>query len=140
MTVLRVRGRALPDGELVDLYADGDRWTSDPVKNAALVAEGWLVPGLVDAHTHPGTLEAGGAFDEKVLRGHLLDHRDSGVTLLRSPGLAGEPPEWFGSDPELPRAVHAGPLGLLSMVNSLTVGGGAPTTPTCRQWLRPRRR
>ena len=50
MTVLRVRGRALPDGEFVDLYADGDRWTTDPVAGAELVAAGWLVPGLVDAH------------------------------------------------------------------------------------------
>jgi hypothetical protein len=45
---LRVRGYALPHGEYVDLYADGDRWTTDPVQNAELVAEGWLVPGLVD--------------------------------------------------------------------------------------------
>lgn len=28
MVIIRVRGRALPDGEYVDLYADGDRWTS----------------------------------------------------------------------------------------------------------------
>lgn len=29
--IVRVRGRALPDGEYIDLYADGDRWTPDPV-------------------------------------------------------------------------------------------------------------
>jgi hypothetical protein len=40
MTVLRVRWRALPDGELVDLFADGERWTTDPVPGAELVAEG----------------------------------------------------------------------------------------------------
>ena len=57
--VARVRGYALPDGEYVDLYADGDRWTTDPVPGAELVAEGWLVPGLVDAHTHPGAEFAG---------------------------------------------------------------------------------
>jgi imidazolonepropionase-like amidohydrolase len=54
VSVLRVRGRALPDGEPVDLYADGDQWTTDPVPAAELVAEGWLLPGLVDAHTHCG--------------------------------------------------------------------------------------
>ena len=48
VTVLRVRGHALPDGGFVDLYADGDRWTTDPVPGAELVAEGWLLPGLVD--------------------------------------------------------------------------------------------
>jgi Amidohydrolase family len=45
--VLRIRGFALPDGGPVDLYADGDRWTTDPVANAELVAEGWVLPGLV---------------------------------------------------------------------------------------------
>jgi hypothetical protein len=29
--------------------------------------------------------------------------------MIRSPGLAGDPPAWFGRDPDLPRAVHAGP-------------------------------
>ena len=41
-----MRGRGLPDGEPLDLYADGDRWTTDPVAGAELVAEGWLLPGL----------------------------------------------------------------------------------------------
>jgi imidazolonepropionase-like amidohydrolase len=109
MTVLRVRGRALPDGEFVDLYADGDRWTTDPVPDAELVAEGWLLPGLVDAHTHPGAELPGDPLDDKILRADLDRHVDSGVTLIRAPGLAGNPPDWFGVDPELPRAVHAGP-------------------------------
>ena len=109
MTVLRVRGRALPDGEPIDLYADGDRWTTDPVRNADLVAQGWLLPGLVDAHTHPGAEAPGDPLDEKVLRDDLRRHVDSGVTLIRSPGLAGEPPAWFGADPDVPRALHAGP-------------------------------
>jgi cytosine/adenosine deaminase-related metal-dependent hydrolase len=54
--VLQIRGFALPGGDQVDLYADGDRWTTDPVTSAELVAEGWLLPGLVDAHTHPGAV------------------------------------------------------------------------------------
>jgi imidazolonepropionase-like amidohydrolase len=107
--VLRVRGRALPDGEPVDLYADGDRWTTDPVAGAELVAEGWLIPGLVDAHTHPGAETPGDALDETLLRDDLRAHVRAGVTMIRSPGLAGEPPEWFGRDPDVPRAVHAGP-------------------------------
>ena len=106
--MIRIRGNALPTGEVVDLYADGDRWTSDPAPNAELV-EGWLLPGLVDAHTHPGAEKPGDALDETLLREDLRRHLDAGVTAIRAPGIAGDPPEWFGQDPDLPRAWHAGP-------------------------------
>jgi imidazolonepropionase-like amidohydrolase len=109
MAVLRIRGYALPTADPVDLYADGDRWTTDPVPHAELVAEGWLLPGLVDAHTHPGAEEPGKPMDEEVLRDDLRAHLAAGVTLIRAPGLAGDPPAWFGQDEESPRAVHAGP-------------------------------
>jgi imidazolonepropionase-like amidohydrolase len=109
VVITRIRGYALPDGEYVDLYADGDRWTTDPVPGATLAGEGWLVPGLVDAHTHPGAVEPGQPMDAVLLREHLHRHVDAGVTLIRSPGLAGEPPPWFGEDPDVPRARHAGP-------------------------------
>jgi imidazolonepropionase-like amidohydrolase len=109
VSVLRVRGYRLPTGEVVDLYADGDKWTTDPVADADLAGEGWLLPGLVDAHTHPGAEAPGTAFDEHLLRADLGEHVAAGVTLIRSPGLAGQPPDWFGADPDLPRAVHAGP-------------------------------
>ena len=109
MSVLRVRGYALPSGQFVDLYADGDRWTTDPVPGADLVGEGWLLPGLVDAHTHPGAEEPGKPLADELLRTDLREHATAGVTFIRSPGLAGDPPGWFGQDPDLPRAVHAGP-------------------------------
>ncbi len=109
MSVLRVRGYALPDGQYADLYADGDRWTTDPVPGAELAGEGWLLPGLVDAHTHPGAGEPGKPLADEMLRDDLRDHVAAGVTFIRSPGLAGDPPDWFGQDPDLPRAVHAGP-------------------------------
>ena len=109
MSVLRIRGRALPDGEPADLYADGDRWTADPVAGAELVADGWLLPGLVDSHTHPGAEVPGQPLDDELLRKDLVEHVAAGVTMIRSPGLAGDPPAWFGRDEDLPRAVHAGP-------------------------------
>lgn len=109
MSVLRVRGYALPEGEPADLYADGDRWTDDPVPGAETVAEGWLLPGLVDAHTHPGTSGPGKPLEETLLRDDLRAQLAAGVTMIRSPGLAGDPPGWFGRDGDVPRAVHAGP-------------------------------
>jgi imidazolonepropionase-like amidohydrolase len=99
---------ALPDGDPVDLYADGDRWTDDPVAGAELAGEGWLLPGLTDAHTHPGA-DPGKPLDETILRDDLRAHVAAGVTMIRSPGLAGDPPGWFGTDEDVPRAVHAGP-------------------------------
>jgi len=108
MAVLRIRGNALSHGDPVDLFADGDRWTDDPVPGAELAVEGWLIPGLVDAHTHPGAEEPGKPLDEAVLRDDLRAHLVAGVTMIRSPGLAGDPPAWFGQADDLPRAVHAG--------------------------------
>lgn len=104
-----MRGHALPDGELIDLFADGDRWTTDPVPCAELAGTGWLAPGLVDAHTHPGAAEPPDPLDADLLRADLRAHVAAGVTLIRSPGLAGDPPSWFGQDQDVPRAVHAGP-------------------------------
>jgi imidazolonepropionase-like amidohydrolase len=109
VAVLRIRGFALPDGEAVDLYADGDRWTDDPVSGAELAGEGWLLPGLVDAHTHPGARAPGEPLNEEMLREDLHAHVAAGVTMVRSPGLAGDPPGWFGRDDDVPRGTHAGP-------------------------------
>ncbi|HEY3471517.1 MAG TPA: hypothetical protein VGL47_40730 [Amycolatopsis sp.] len=72
--IVRIRGYALPSGEYTDLYADGDRWTTDPVPGASLVGEGWLVPG-------PLARQAGGA-----------DQRDPASTCWRSSaGSIGSP-------------------------------------------------
>ncbi|GLY00370.1 MULTISPECIES: amidohydrolase family protein [Actinoplanes] len=106
---MRIRGFGLPDGESIDLYADGDRWTSDPVPGADVVAEGWILPGLVDAHTHPGAAAPGAPLDDEILRDDLRAHLRSGVAVIRSPGLAGDPPDWFGHSDDSPRASHAGP-------------------------------
>jgi hypothetical protein len=57
--VVRIRGRVLPGGDVVDLFADGDRWTDDPVRGAGLTAEGWLLPGVCSPTFRAGYLSAG---------------------------------------------------------------------------------
>jgi hypothetical protein len=61
--MLHLRGITLPDEVERDLYIDGDRIREDPVAHAETVATGvWIVPGLVDMHTHPGAEARGQPF------------------------------------------------------------------------------
>ena len=110
MPPLAVRGHVLPDGDVRTIYFDGDRITFEPVANADVVHNGgWIVPGLVDVHTHPGVAQPGDTLDEDLLRTHLLAHAENGVSLLRFPGIAGGwVPEWVHDDPALPRVISAG--------------------------------
>lgn len=104
-----VRGIVLPEREEHTFWIDGDRLSTRPVPDAEVIVDGgWLVPGLVDVHTHPGTEKAGDAFDEVVFRRQLIDHRDAGVLLIRTPGTAARVPDWTHTDPELPRVRSAG--------------------------------
>src|SRR6266498_904239 len=55
-----LRGVVLPDDEERDLYVAGDRITLAPLAAAETVVDGgWLAPGLVDVHTHPGAEQPG---------------------------------------------------------------------------------
>ncbi len=62
----------------------------------------------MDAHTHPGAAERGDPLDEELLKADLAEHLAAGITMIRAPGLAGDPPPWFGHALGSPRAVHAG--------------------------------
>ena len=109
MPVWHLRGMVLPAGEQRDVYVDGDRISFTPVSGAETILDGgFLIPGLVDAHCHPGTSEIGGPLDEVVLREDGQQCRDSGVSALRVPGAAGRLPAWFGRDADLPRVWSAG--------------------------------
>src|SRR5947199_5993247 len=101
MATVRVRGIGLPFAEPVDLCAVDGVWVAEHDSSYDVIVEGWLTPGLADVHTHPGAAD-GEPFDEKVLRDDMREHAAAGVTLIRAPGLAGDPPSWFGSDPDLP--------------------------------------
>jgi len=103
---LRFRGPVLPDGEVRDLYVVDGRVTYEPVASAELVAEGWIVPGLVDAHCHVG-LDAHGAVPDDVAEQQALTERDAGALLLRDAGSAADT-SWMHERDDLPRLIRAG--------------------------------
>ncbi|CAN5249856.1 amidohydrolase family protein [soil metagenome] len=106
MTASRFRGPVLPDGETRDLYVVDGRVTYEPIASADLVCEGWIVPGLVDAHCHVG-LDADGAVPQHVQETQALTDRDAGALLLRDCGSAADT-SWIHTRDDLPRLIRAG--------------------------------
>ena len=106
-----LRGTVLPDGAVRDLWTLGDRITFErPAQPADSLADGgFLLPGLVDVHTHPGSpSEDEPAFDTEAFATQVAQHRDAGTTALRFPGLLGEIPAGMREAPDSPRMVSAG--------------------------------
>jgi imidazolonepropionase-like amidohydrolase len=106
MTALRFRGPVLPDGEARDLYVVDGRVTFEPQAGAETAAEGWIVPGLVDAHCHIG-LDADGAVDEATTEKQAVDDRDAGALLLRDCGSPADT-RWVQDRDDLPRLIRCG--------------------------------
>jgi imidazolonepropionase-like amidohydrolase len=103
---LRIRGPVLPDGEVSDLYVVDGRITLEHQPGAETAAEGWIVPGLVDAHCHVGLDDHGATDDEEAERQALAD-RDAGALLLRDCGSALDT-RWVHAREDLPRLIRAG--------------------------------
>lgn len=106
-----LRGTVLPDGSVRDVWTLGDRITFErPTQPADTLADGgFLLPGLVDVHTHPGSpSEDEPAFDTEAFATQVAQHRDAGTTALRFPGLLGEIPAGMREAPDSPRMVSAG--------------------------------
>ncbi|NUS52185.1 MAG: amidohydrolase family protein [Nocardioidaceae bacterium] len=106
MSALRFRGPVLPDGETRDLYVVDGRVTYEEVASAELVTEGWIVPGLVDAHCHVG-LDENGAVPPDVQEEQARTDRDAGALLLRDCGSAADT-SWIHERDDLPRLIRAG--------------------------------
>ena len=94
--VLHLRGRVLlgPDEERPEAWVVGGRITYEaPLARVdeAQDVEGWVLPGLVDAHCHIG-LDAHGAVDEQTQERQAVADRDAGTLLIRDAGSAGRHP------------------------------------------------
>lgn len=85
MTALHLAGVVLPEGEHRDLWITDGRISSEPVPGAETL-EGFLVPGLVDAHCHPGIGIGGPVSLEEATEQALTDRR-AGTLLIRDCGL-----------------------------------------------------
>ncbi|WP_033343869.1 amidohydrolase family protein [Catenuloplanes japonicus] len=107
--VLHVRAVLLPDDEVRDLWLVGDRVTFEPQVGAETIVDGgFVLPGLVDAHCHPGIAPGGGPVETLELARELaIKDRDTGVLAIRD---AGSPLPYaeLDDDPEMPRLIRAG--------------------------------
>ena len=67
---------------------------------------GWVLPGLVDAHSHVG-IDRHGAVAPEVAQAQALKDREAGALLLRDAGSAADT-SWIHERDDLPRLVRAG--------------------------------
>jgi imidazolonepropionase-like amidohydrolase len=106
---VRITGIALPQRSPVSFVVDGERLRTSSAESTedVVIDGGWLLPGLVDVHSHPGMEKPGDAYDHSVFRRHMLAHRSAGVLAVRSPGSPDPVPD-RADDPDLPRLRRSG--------------------------------
>jgi imidazolonepropionase-like amidohydrolase len=102
----RIRATTLPDGSRRDLYVVDGHITYEPAADVDLVAEGWVMAGLVDAHCHIG-LDAHGGVSPDVSEAQAIADRDAGALLVRDAGSAADT-RWIDERDDLPRIIRAG--------------------------------
>ncbi|WP_298180280.1 amidohydrolase family protein [Saccharomonospora sp.] len=101
-----LRGVVLPEGEERDVWISDGRITFEPVEGARTLDGAFLVPGLVDAHCHPG-IGADGPTTLEQAREQALRDRDAGTLLIRDCGLPLDVRPLQRHD-DLPRIVRSG--------------------------------
>jgi imidazolonepropionase-like amidohydrolase len=106
MAAQRFRGPVLPDGEARDVYVVDGLVTYEHQAGAETSAEGWIVPGLVDAHCHLG-LDDDGAISDEETEQQAIKNRDKGALLIRDCGSAADT-AWIHEREDLPRLIRAG--------------------------------
>ena len=108
--VLHVRGRVLvgPDDVVDELWVIGGRvsFTPPPTARDVQTLEGWVLPGLVDAHCHVG-LGPHGAVPRDEAEQQAITDRDRGTLLIRDAGQPGDT-RWVDEREDLPKIIRAG--------------------------------
>lgn len=96
-----------PTRTVRDVYVRDGRFTfARPSGRPARVLEGWVLPGLVDAHCHVG-LDGRGLVPDDVAERQALEDRDAGTLLIRDAGVVNDT-RWIQQREDLPRLVRAG--------------------------------
>ncbi|MGN6754357.1 MAG: amidohydrolase family protein [Intrasporangium sp.] len=108
--VLHVRGQVLvgPEETRDEIWIiDGKVSFSPPAGPADVqTVEGWVLPGLVDAHCHIG-LGPHGEVPREVALEQALTDRDHGALLIRDAGQPGDT-RWVDDREDLPKIIRAG--------------------------------
>jgi imidazolonepropionase-like amidohydrolase len=108
--VLHLRGPVLlgPQEVVAEAWVVGGRLTLERPAGADEVTsvDGWVVPGLADAHCHVG-LDAHGAVDDATSEQQALTDRDAGALLLRDAGSPADT-RWVDERDDLPVLIRAG--------------------------------
>jgi len=107
VTAYHLRGIALPQDEAVELWIEDGVISTEPIPGAeTLCREGWIIPGLVDAHSHVGLGPKGPVELAEALT-QAETERDAGALLLRDAGSPVDTRE-FDQRGDLPRIIRAG--------------------------------
>ena len=77
-----------------------------PAAAPDLVLDGWVMPGLVDAHCHIG-LGPGGDVTEDTAEDQALTDRNAGTLLVRDAGAVHDT-RWLQQRADLPRIIRSG--------------------------------
>jgi imidazolonepropionase-like amidohydrolase len=77
-----------------------------PATAPDLVLDGWVIPGLVDAHCHIG-LGPGGNVPEHLAEEQAVTDRDAGTLLVRDAGAVHDT-RWLQQRTDLPRIIRSG--------------------------------
>lgn len=111
MQVIRLTGPVLtgPDEVRAGAWVVGGRITFERPVGPGLdesTVDGWVLPGMVDAHSHVG-LDAHGPVDRDTSEKQALADRDSGALLIRDAGSPSDT-RWIDEREDLPVVLRAG--------------------------------